>query len=129
MKSIRILCLTVLTVGVALPAHAAWPTNPYSAVPIAPFPFGEGLMGGVPDGAGGVIAYWVMDQAGTSDVYAQRITADGTVAPGWPATGRAICTATGAQAEVQGSQTARAAPSSCGAIHGTVAETSTHSTS
>jgi hypothetical protein len=102
MKSIRILCLTVLTVGVALPAHAAWPTNPYSAVPIAPFPFGEGLMGGVPDGAGGVIAYWVMDQAGTSDVYAQRITADGTVAPGWPATGRAICTATGAQAEVQG---------------------------
>ena len=53
----------------------------------------------VPDGAGGVYAVWVDTRAdaANSDIYARRVQADGTSAPGWPATGLAVCTATGLQ--------------------------------
>jgi len=53
-----------------------------------------------PDGAGGAIIAWGDTRSGPgmfprleyADVYAQRVTADGAVAPGWPTAGRAICT-------------------------------------
>jgi len=51
----------------------------------------------VPDGAGGAIVAWVDhrggDSTGTADLYAQRVTHDGTIAPGWPVDGAPICTA------------------------------------
>jgi hypothetical protein len=58
----------------------------------------------VPDGAGGMFVVWVdfrtrppgppdefMDEY--ADLYAQRVQADGTLAPGWPVDGLALCTA------------------------------------
>lgn len=49
------------------------------------------------DGAGGLFVVWRDDRSGDADVYAQHILADGTVAPGWAANGRAIAVASGAQ--------------------------------
>ncbi len=50
-----------------------------------------------PDGSGGAIVTWVDYRSGapplSNDVYAQRVMADGTIDPGWPADGRALCTA------------------------------------
>ena len=47
------------------------------------------------DGAGGVIVTWSDQRSGTTDIYAQRISAAGTVQ--WTADGVALCTAGGAQ--------------------------------
>lgn len=49
------------------------------------------------DGAGGVFVVWRDERSGDADVYAQHILANGTVAPGWQANGRAVAVATGAQ--------------------------------
>ncbi|MBI5711683.1 MAG: hypothetical protein HZC42_15475 [Candidatus Eisenbacteria bacterium] len=44
----------------------------------------------IADGAGGAIVTWQDDYAG-GNIGAQRIAADGSVAPGWPAGGLALC--------------------------------------
>lgn len=44
------------------------------------------------DDAGGVFALWRQSAGGQTDVYLQRITADGEVSPGWPDTGIALST-------------------------------------
>jgi hypothetical protein len=50
------------------------------------------------DGAKGAIVAWMDARAGaTTDIYAQRVLANGAVDPGWPADGRAVCTAAGIQ--------------------------------
>ncbi len=49
----------------------------------------------VSDGAGGVIFAWEDSRGGTSDLYMQRMDASGEVQ--WTSTGRAVCTAAGAQ--------------------------------
>jgi len=53
----------------------------------------------VPDGAGGTYVAWSTDRDGPGDIYLQRVTASGDVAPGWPAAGLAVCTAPGMQIE------------------------------
>jgi len=52
------------------------------------------------DGAGGAFVAWQDSRngAGDTDVYLQRITADGSVAPGWPTDGLAVCDTTDVQA-------------------------------
>src|SRR5206468_4811242 len=50
-----------------------------------------------PDGSGGMFIVWQDDRTGTSDLYATRLTASGSLAPGWPANGYAVCTAPGDQ--------------------------------
>lgn len=74
----------------AMPADAAWSTNPGSAV------YFDNPIGNVAnftscsDGAGGVFAAW----SGISTnqyLYAQHLAADGSNAPGWPASGIVIC--------------------------------------
>ena len=45
------------------------------------------------DGAGGAFITWQDRRATYEDIYAQRVLADGTVAPGWPAQGLPVCTA------------------------------------
>jgi hypothetical protein len=50
----------------------------------------------VSDGAGGAVVVWQEYGGGnTRDLYAQRITAAGVRAAGWPAAGTSICTANG----------------------------------
>ena len=62
----------------------------------------------VPDGAGGLLCAWVDERSAPTvklqdqflaylDVYATRITGDGHVAPGWPATGFPVCIWSGEQ--------------------------------
>jgi hypothetical protein len=49
----------------------------------------------VPDGAGGAVVTWYDYRAGTNtDIYAQRLTWTGDVAPGWATNGLALCSAT-----------------------------------
>lgn len=52
------------------------------------------------DGAGGVVVAWIDLRAGDGDVYLQRLSQQGTPAPGWPAGGLAVCAARGEQANV-----------------------------
>lgn len=49
----------------------------------------------VPDGAGGVIVAWEDVRAGNSDIYAQRVDANGV--PQWTANGVAVCVQTSIQ--------------------------------
>ncbi len=44
------------------------------------------------DGFDGAIVCWVYHRSGATEIYAQRITADGAIAAGWPSDGLAICT-------------------------------------
>ena len=50
----------------------------------------------IPDGAGGAITTWVDSRTGDRDIYVHHLLASG-VDPGWPANGRAVCTAAGTQ--------------------------------
>ncbi|MBI5711712.1 MAG: T9SS type A sorting domain-containing protein [Candidatus Eisenbacteria bacterium] len=74
-------------------AHAAWPHSPLTNVQVSAA--GPGVkafaQAAVSDGAGGTIIAWIQGTSGTYDLYAQRITRDGVVAPGWPAGGLVIC--------------------------------------
>ena len=47
----------------------------------------------VSDGAHGAIVTWSDARDGQFDIYAQRLLVSGAIAPGWPADGRAVCTA------------------------------------
>lgn len=48
----------------------------------------------VSDGAGGVLVTWWDERASSGpDIYATRVTAAGALVAGWPANGRAVCTA------------------------------------
>ena len=47
----------------------------------------------VSDGAQGAIVTWSDARDGQFDIYAQRLLGSGAIAPGWPADGRAVCTA------------------------------------
>jgi hypothetical protein len=51
----------------------------------------------IADGNGGALLAWVDLRSGNRDVYAQHLLVTGVVDPAWPAGGRALCTATGAQ--------------------------------
>ena len=52
----------------------------------------------VSDGAGGAIVAWREQRSASGfDIFAQRILASGVVDPAWPANGRALCSAAGAQ--------------------------------
>jgi hypothetical protein len=56
----------------------------------------------VSDGAGGAIVTWKDDRSGgptPEDIYAQRVVAAGTIAPGWDADGVAVCNNSKTQVE------------------------------
>ena len=69
----------------------AWPANGLAVVAIAG---AQTVPVATSDGAGGVIIAW-QDHRGTSnDIYAQRISAAGTIVAPWPANGKALSTLT-----------------------------------
>jgi hypothetical protein len=57
----------------------------------------------VPDSSGGAIAVWQDNRGLTIDLYAQRLTANGNVAPSWPANGVPLSLAAGSQLSGLGS--------------------------
>src|SRR5258706_16300624 len=78
------LVITLLVVASAAdPSHAQW-------VPDGVHLNLSGSLGDVPqvvsDGAGGAFVAW-RDIHNSDDVYMQRVTASGMIAPGWPAAG------------------------------------------
>ncbi len=79
------------------PAHAAWPTDPYHDVPLCTAAGNQSVSAALSDGAGGAFVAWQDDRGADPDIYVARLLADGTIAPGWPANGLAVCTAVGAQ--------------------------------
>lgn len=75
------------------------PSWPHNGVPV-----GTGAGGyppvGVSDGEGGLLLVWEDTrqlQTNLYDLYAQRVLGDGTIAPGWPATGLPVCVLPGDQ--------------------------------
>src|SRR5262245_22576629 len=75
------------------PAWPAWPHDPLPSVRFAPVVSDQVSLGTVADGKGGAYIVFDDNRAGSHDIYVQRLTASGSVAPGWPATGLAVCTA------------------------------------
>src|SRR5262245_42664815 len=78
-----------------------WPVDgaPVSMASGGEYPDPGGL---APDGFGGFIVAWEdyrnVVEGGTSlDIFAQRVLADGTIAPGWPVDGAPIVVAPGVQ--------------------------------
>ena len=74
-----------------------WAVN---GLPVCTTPGGCGLPNALSDGAGGLFVEWADARnlaATLADIYAQRILADGSVAPGWPVDGVPVCTAPGYQ--------------------------------
>ncbi|MEO5616888.1 MAG: hypothetical protein ABIS67_03880 [Candidatus Eisenbacteria bacterium] len=57
----------------------------------------QASMTAVADGSGGLIATWTDARNGQLDVFAQHVLSDGSLAPGWPVDGLAICSADSAQ--------------------------------
>jgi hypothetical protein len=75
-----------------------WPVN---GIPVCMVPEFQIYPAIVADGTGGAIISWydIRNAATGYDIYAQRITATGTIAPGWPTDGVALCTAPGHQVD------------------------------
>ena len=90
-------CAVLLGIALLLPlgAVAAWPTDPLVNVPLCTASGNQSDCVIASDGAGGAIITWHDSRSGDSDIYAQRIAADGT--PQWPANGLAVCDATDEQ--------------------------------
>ena len=72
-------------------AFAAWPHDPTVNVAVST---GGGFFRqnevAVSDGAGGILLAWEDFRSGTSRIFAQRVLADGTIAPGWSASGNEV---------------------------------------
>ena len=96
-RAFFVVCAGLLGLALLLPrpAAAAWPTDPLVNVPLCTATGDQDYPTSVSDGAGGAIVTWQDARSGNCDIYAQRISADGTVQ--WTANGVALCTATGDQ--------------------------------
>jgi hypothetical protein len=82
----------VLVLVLATPANGQWSPGGVSVCGTSGRPYFPRMAA---DGAGGVYVTWrdLRDYSTTDeDVYLQRITAAGTIAPGWPAGGLPLCT-------------------------------------
>ena len=95
------LALLALSCVAALPALAQWPAD---GLRIAPTSTGQNAPlavtdGGAPnEGGSGVIVVWQETRGASGiDLYAQHVLVDGSIAPGWPATGLPVCTANATQ--------------------------------
>ena len=83
-----------------IPGPMIAPGWPPDGVPVVAAPYEQDGYRIVLDGTGGVIVVWLDmrgDIATLSDIYAQRVLGDGTIAPGWPADGLPLCTMPGPQ--------------------------------
>jgi hypothetical protein len=91
----------------AAPNHAvAWPPDPSLNVPVCTAAYSQRTPAIAPCASGGAYIAWTDFRAGQDtppgidfqgDIYVQRVTASGAIAPGWPVDGVPVCTAPGRQ--------------------------------
>ena len=80
---------------IAVPAAAQWSPSGFRLCQGGCFGQGPQV---IADGAGGAFAAWAgFSQTNDSDVYLQRVTASGLIAPGWPPEGLAVTFVTDSQ--------------------------------
>src|SRR5687767_12567283 len=86
--------ILLLNAWTASPARAQWVTDGARLTGAA----GQQLLPALAtDGSGGAYAVWTDSRHGNVDLFAQHPTANGTLAPGWPAHGVPVCTLAVAQ--------------------------------
>ena len=86
-SNIRVLARRIDGTGTQV---AGWPAD---GLTVCAAPGTRDALGITPDGAGGAIIVWEDHRSGAfQQLYAQRITATGSIAAGWPAGGLAVCT-------------------------------------
>ncbi len=95
-----------LTVAAALlwstaPLLAAWPQDPTVNVPLCLETESQNTFANssVSDGAGGMIVVWTDGRTGDTDLWAQRVGAEGEVL--WAADGVPVCTVVGGQSDLR----------------------------
>lgn len=64
-----------------------WPSK---GLPVCRDPGSQHLSALTTDGQGGVFLIWNDDRGEAGDIYAQRVLADGSIAPGWPENGISV---------------------------------------
>jgi len=87
----------------ATPARAGWQPD---GIPVCLHPLPQDQPEIVSDGSGGAYVTWEDSRnyaAARTDIYLQRLTASGDLAPGWPAGGLPLCTAPEPQFRTDGS--------------------------
>jgi hypothetical protein len=84
------------SVARAAPPDSAWTSR---GLVVCGAPNTQGAPVIAPDGFGGFFLAWedARADADTTDLFVQHLQGDGTVAPGWPAGGQALCVAQGNQ--------------------------------
>jgi len=93
-----VVCVGLLGCSLLLPrsSAAAWPDDPLLNVALCDAATVQGTPVSVSDGAGGAIVAWTDYRNSVyGDIYARRISSDGTVM--WTANGLLLCNATGVQ--------------------------------
>lgn len=86
--------LALLGAVSASPAFAQWSVNGNA---VCVYAGEQSYPASAPDGAGGAFVIWADYRSGGGDLYLQRITSTGSIAPGWPSGGAPLCTAAGDQ--------------------------------
>lgn len=94
MRAVALLVLLGISC-VAASARAAWPGSPYANLAVSVAGNSQSSPVAVSDGAGGMIVAWQDLRSGVTDIYAQRISAEGVAL--WAANGVAVCTASNEQ--------------------------------
>jgi hypothetical protein len=77
----------------------AWRAHRTIGRPLCTAPGRQFLVRLAPDGAGGVFATWYDERGSSPDIYAIRVAGDGTLPPGWPPDGTAVCAAPATQTD------------------------------
>ena len=95
MAGARSFAAYLLMTCLASTATAAWPDDPLVNVPVSLAAGAKSDVFAVTDGAGGVIIVWEDERGGETDIYVQRVSADGETL--WQFDGVAVCTAAGDQ--------------------------------
>lgn len=88
MRPLQRFCFVLLALLCPVSVHAQWVEN---GIPVCTRTGGQEQPRIVTDGAGGAIVVWADASGGYLDIYAQRISADGTVL--WQAGGVTVCAA------------------------------------
>ena len=77
--------------------YVNWPTSAYTNVPVTVATGSQQDQVVASDSLGGMFVAWSDNRSGAWDIYAQRITTYGEVAPGWTVDGVLVCGAPGDQ--------------------------------